>query len=117
MYLLYLGKEKATLIKSRVTQTDSKTNASEYKCSNSRTIKFKVEFHSDIRKKLDDMALVSGKSLCRYDKWKPSNNLIPSSGQSNTNPIRQLVLITYYNSIYLKLNIFLFSTDWKFASI
>lgn len=114
---MLLGKQKAMLIKSRASQTHSETNVPEYKCRNSRAITFKVDFYSDISTKLENLRLNSDKNYCSYTKWKPSNNLIPSSGQLNTIPIRQLVLIENYNSKYLKLNIFFFITDLKVASI
>jgi len=105
------------MIKSRVDQTNSETNVPEYKCSNSKAIKFKVDFYSDLSTKLENLRLNSGKNQCSNYKWKPSNNLSPSSSQLNTIPIRQLVLIENYSSKYLKLNIFLFITDLKVASI
>lgn len=86
------------LIKSRVAQTHSETNVPEYKCSNTRAIKFKVDFYLDIPTILKNIKLNSGKNQCRYNKWEPSNNLIPSSDQWNTIPIRQLVLLENYNS-------------------
>lgn len=108
-----LGKQKAKLIKSRVTQTHSETNDAEYKCSNSRAEfkKFKVDFYQDIPTTLNNIKLNSGKNQCNYNKWEPSNNLMPSSDQWNTTPIRQLVLIENYNNKKLQLNIFMYITD------
>jgi len=99
------------LIKSRVTETHSETNDPEYKCSNSRATKFKVDFYLNIPKTLNNIKLNSGKNQCSYNKWEPTNNLMPSSDQWNITPIRQLVLIKNYNSKKLKLNIFLYITD------
>lgn len=98
------------LIKSRVTQTHSEINDPEYKCGNSRAEKFKVDFYLDIPATLNNIKLNSGKNQCSYNKWEPSNNLMPSSDQWNT-PIRQLVLIEHFNSKKLKLNIFMYITD------
>ncbi|XP_022166487.1 uncharacterized protein LOC111031018 [Myzus persicae] len=93
------SKQKAMLIKSRASQTHSETNVPEYKCRNSRAITFKVDFYSDISTKLENLRLNSDKNYCSYTKWKPSNNLIPSSGQLNTIPIRQFESCKYINMI------------------
>ncbi|KAL4089054.1 hypothetical protein QTP88_024132 [Uroleucon formosanum] len=95
------SKQKAKLIKSRVTQTHSETNDAEYKCSNSRAEfkKFKVDFYQDIPTTLNNIKLNSGKNQCNYNKWEPSNNLMPSSDQWNTTPIRQLDSCKYINMV------------------
>ncbi|XP_060873433.1 uncharacterized protein LOC132947207 [Metopolophium dirhodum] len=93
------SKQKAMLIKSRVAQTHSETNVPENKCSNSRDIQFKVDFYLDKTTTLKNINWNSGKNQCNYNKWEQSNNLIPSSHQWNTTPIRQLENCKYINMV------------------
>lgn len=91
--------KKAMLIKSRAAQTHSKSNVPESQCSNSKTITFKIDFYSDISKTLKNIKLNSSKNQCSYINWKSSNNLIPSSDQLYTSPIRQLESCEYISMI------------------
>jgi len=102
------------LIKSRIAQTpqiQSQSNVTEFQCNKSKAIQFKVDFYSDNSTILKNIKLNSGKNQCNYIKWKPRNNLMVSSDQSNIRPIRQLVIIENYDSKHLKLTIFLFIAD------
>uniref|UniRef100_A0A2S2NN22 Condensin complex subunit 2 n=1 Tax=Schizaphis graminum TaxID=13262 RepID=A0A2S2NN22_SCHGA len=96
------SKQKAMLIKSRITQTpqlQSQSNVTEFQCNKSKEVQFKVDFYSDNSTILKNIKLNSGKNQCNYIKWKPRNNLIVSSEQSNISPIRQLESCKYIHII------------------
>ncbi|XP_060834343.1 uncharacterized protein LOC132917566 isoform X2 [Rhopalosiphum padi] len=96
------SKQKAMLIKSRIAQTpqiQSQSNVTEFQCNKSKAIQFKVDFYSDNSTILKNIKLNSGKNQCNYIKWKPRNNLMVSSDQSNIRPIRQLESCKYIHII------------------
>lgn len=99
-------------IKPHIVETQSITNDSEYQCSNSKVITFKVDFSLDISTKLEQIRLNASFNRCNYNAWEPSNNLISSSEYSNILLINQSVLIQNYNKKYLSLKLtYLFIVD------